>query len=635
MTSSNQSGASVLITLATILAGVATLYLGRDLLMPLAIAGLIAFCLAPMVRRLEKRRVPRIAAVVIVSLGALVPLAGVGWVVVAQGSSVVADLPTYKESLQKKLNGLRRALADLGQAADTVNELERSISAPLPTPLPDAPAAADPPDALAVQPASPAPAPSPAALPPNNPTAPTGALTALAGGAAAVLAPLAMIGVVLIIVPFILLEREDLRDRFVALLNRRRPIVTSTALDEIADRVSGYLRAQLLINTCSGIAMALALMALGVPNALLWGLLAIGLRFIPYVGPIVASVLPVATALVVADGWLLPALVLGALLTIESLTNLSEPFVQKSSTGVSSLALLLAAAFWSWVWGVPGLLVSTPLTVCLVVAGQHARPLRWLRILLSETPPLTPAERLYQRLIAAEPTDAARLATEFGTGMPLADLGDTLLGPALVAARTDAERDDLDPDRARAMAYTVCAVCEELALRLPVLATTTPPTPGRGVVLCIPAGDEIDEAACVVLATLLASAGLPARAISPSEFDTDLVPVLAAHTPRTLCVVAVGAATTNWARRRVRQCTLRVPEAAVWALLLGADAEQPTDTEAVRRAGAQRAFTTFRAAVADLLANAAPGHPQPAAPPGDPVPAPMTRRMAHGEHVSP
>lgn len=231
------------------------------------------------------------------------------------------------------------------------------------------------------------------------------------------LIPLARLGLAVVLVIFFLLQREDLRDRLIRLMSRDRLDVTTRALNDAGDRIGRYLRTQLLINTCYGVPIAIGLAIIGLPGALLWGLLGMLLRFIPYVGPWLAASMPILLSLAVFDGWLWPLAVIALFVGLELFTNMvMEPWLYGASTGLSPVAVLLAVIFWSSLWGGVGLLLAIPLTVCLVVAGRHLPQFEFFTILLGKEPALSATERFYQRLLTGDHQGAMELALEHGDG---------------------------------------------------------------------------------------------------------------------------------------------------------------------------------------------------------------------------
>ena len=259
---------------------------------------------------------------------------------------------------------------------------------------------------------------------------------------------LGLAGIVVILVVFFLVRREDLRDRFIRLAGKGRATVTTQMLADAATRVSRYLSMLFLINATFGIVVGIGLYLIGVPNAVLWGILAATLRFVPYIGPWIAAVAPTGLAMAISTGWLAPILTLGLFAAMELFCgNVLEPWLYGKGTGVSAVAVLVAAVFWTWLWGIVGLLLATPLTVCLLVIGKHVPQLSFLHVLLGNEPVFEPTRRVYQRLLAGDQEEANELLDEDLENRPLVDVYDTLLIPAMALAETDWHHDELDESR--------------------------------------------------------------------------------------------------------------------------------------------------------------------------------------------
>ena len=259
---------------------------------------------------------------------------------------------------------------------------------------------------------------------------------------------LGLAGIVVILVVFFLVRREDLRDRFIRLAGKGQATVTTQMLEDAATRVSRYLSMLFLINASFGIAVGIGLYLIGVPNAILWGILATTLRFVPYIGTWIAAVAPIGLAMAISTGWLAPILTLGLFVALELLCgNVVEPWLYGRGTGVSGVAVLVAAVFWTWLWGIVGLLLATPLTVCLLVIGKHVPQLSFLHILLGNEPVFEPKRRVYQRLLAGDQEEATELVDDDLENKPLVEVYDTLLIPALALAETDWHRGELDEGR--------------------------------------------------------------------------------------------------------------------------------------------------------------------------------------------
>ena len=256
---------------------------------------------------------------------------------------------------------------------------------------------------------------------------------------------LGTIGIVIVLVVFFLIRREDLRDRFIHLVGKGHVTVTTQMLEDAGARVSRYLSMLFLINVTFGISVGIGLYLIGVPNAILWGILAAALRFIPYIGPWIAAAMPIGLSMAISTGWVAPILTVGLFVVLELFSNnVLEPWLYGKNTGVSAVAVLVAAVFWMWLWGPVGLLLATPLTVCLLVVGKHVPQLSFLDILLGNEPVFEPKKRIYQRLLAGDQEEAAELLEDYLEHKPLAEVYDTVLIPALALAETHWHRGELN-----------------------------------------------------------------------------------------------------------------------------------------------------------------------------------------------
>jgi predicted PurR-regulated permease PerM len=361
------------ISFVTLAVVTAALYLGREVLIPLALAVLFSFILAWPVQRLERLRLGRVPAVLLVVVLVFGGLTAVGWTVGSQLMDLAQTLPKYERNIRAKAMALHDPGYDvLQQTKRMVQKLRGDLSAaPSPAPAPGAEAPPRPPVPVTVV------------------EAPLTPVTILRTFLGPLLGPLATAGLVIVFVVFMLVQLEDLRDRMLRLLGRGRPDATAKAFDEATFRVSRYLLMQSLVNLGLGVAVGLGLFLIGVPNAVLWGLLAAVLRFVPYIGIWIASSMPILLSFAVFPDWWRPAVVAGFFAVLElAAANFVEPLLYGSETGISAIGILVAAVFWTWLWGPVGLLLSTPLTVCLVVLGRHFPQFRFLYVLLGDEPAL-------------------------------------------------------------------------------------------------------------------------------------------------------------------------------------------------------------------------------------------------------
>ena len=385
-----------------LLVTVTVLYVAREVLIPLALALLFSFLLAPVVTRLERWRLPRVPAVLLAALLAFAVIGGVGYLVGGQVVDLTYKLPDYRENISHRIAALKSSGdSPFSKATETVKALGEELSGTTPEPSAGRPSSglsANKGRAVPVEVIEPA----------NN------LPKLLQSVFGPLLGPMGTAAVVIVFVLFMLLKREDLRDRIIHLVGRGQLNVTTQALDEAAQKVTGYLTMQVIINVCFGVPVAVGLYFIGVPNAFLWGLLATLLRFIPYVGAWIALGFPLVLSLAVTDHWAMPIETLALFAVVELVTsNVLEPWLYGAHTGLSPVAILVATIFWAWLWGGVGLLLATPLTVCVAVLGKYIPGLRFLDAILGDEPTLSAEDRFYQRLLARDGREAGLVAEEY------------------------------------------------------------------------------------------------------------------------------------------------------------------------------------------------------------------------------
>ncbi|MCZ4088916.1 AI-2E family transporter [Sinorhizobium psoraleae] len=439
-------------TLAATAAAVAVLYFASEVFLPLAIAILLTFALAPVIAKLRRAGCPRSVAVVGSVTAAFLLLSAFSIVVAMQVSEVAQNLPTYQYNIVEKIRTLKEAGSE-NQILDRLSRAVERIGTEISRPGPE----------TRVSP-EPEPERTPLLVEIFSPQRPLEMLRNIVNP---LIGPLATTGLVIVVVIFMLFEREDLRDRFIRLVGYGDLHRTTEALQDAGARVGQYLIMQLVVNITYGIPLAVGLWLLGIPNAILWGMLAIVLRFVPYIGPVIAAALPLFLAFAATPGWSLLAWTAALFIALELLSNnVVEPWLYGSRTGLSPLAIIVAAIFWAWLWGPVGLVLSTPLTVCLVVLGRHVPQFEFLEILLGNEPVLDPKERLYQRLLAGDPDEATDNAEEMLEEKYLVEFYDTVAIPALLLAERDRARGALTDAQVAQLAEstrTLVANLEEIA----------------------------------------------------------------------------------------------------------------------------------------------------------------------------
>lgn len=491
---------------------VAALFLARDVLIPVALAAFLCFALTPLVSRLEYVGLGRPIASIFV-VGAFLACVGwLGWVVVAQGNRVVADFEQYRSSIMRKV-----ALVE--QFGRGTVERVRNLTTPSPaetSPQPDVAATTPLPSASSV-----ASAPSTQPIPVQVVPSTTSSLQLVWEYVGTVLHPLATTAISIVLLLFFLIFREDLRDRLVRLFGRAQINVTTSALDDSGRRLERFIAAQLFANCIIGSAIGVGLHFLGIPNALLWGVLAAVLRFIPYIGAVIAAGFPLALALAISDDWTLPILVLGWILVVDSLSaNLLEPLLFGSTTGTSPPALLVSYLFWTWLWGGVGLVLATPITVCLIVLGKHVPAFEVFYVLLGNEPVFESRTRLYQRLLAGDRLGAKRIISDHVESTSALQTLDEAVLPALAEIERDRVNGLLDNARLDAIRKIVQEALDDLLPPAPQAAV--PADNAQAVIAVILDRGEFDHVPALVLERLAAGPGFPIRVFGRDQLSAEI-----------------------------------------------------------------------------------------------------------------
>ncbi len=486
------------------------LYFGRDLLVPLVLSVLLAFVLAPIVVLLQRARLGRAPSVLLAVTLAFVAIIGMGVIVGRELTDLAQSLPTYQDTIQEKVKSLTIG----GEAVTRLLDGLRSMlgGGPSETHLTVMP------PALKAAPASPAAA---AATPGLDAAS---AFSLLRTVVAPLFGPLATAGVVAVFAIFVLMAREDLRDRLVRLLGREDLHRSILALNDAASRLSRYFLFQLLLNASFGVFVTAGLWLAGLPSPALWGILAGTMRFVPFIGTAIAVIPPVLLAVVVAPGWSLTFIVLGLfILTDVIVSQIVEPLLYGHSTGLSPIAVIVSAAFWAFLWGPVGLLLATPLTVCLVVVGRYIEPLAFIEVILGDRPPLEPAETFYQRALEGDGRELLAQARRCIAATSLADYYDKVAMLGLALAQTDLARDALEFERLDRIHAQIEALLGQLAASLPRAPheqNAQPPDWSRpGAVLCIPGRGQLDGLAATMAVQVMQDAGFGASPVANAALD--------------------------------------------------------------------------------------------------------------------
>lgn len=589
-----------MVAIGTTVLVVGCLYWGQAVLIPIALAGMFAFLLSPVVGALDRLGARRAVSVLVVVLLTFCLTGIVGWVLFQQVVTLADELPQYRANIRQRVADIRGfgkggAVEKVQRTlSDVVGEVQKG----------DAESGSDKPIPVVVEP-------------------PATFLSKLPG----LLDTLGTVSIVTVLVIFILLERQELRNRLIRLVGYRRLTVTTKALDEAAMRISRYLLMQSIINGSFGVAVGLGLFLLGIPYAALWGFLAAVLRFIPYVGPLAAVVLPTALALAVFPGWSRPVIAIGMFLALELVANMVlEPWLYGQSAGVSQIALLVAVIFWTWLWGAVGLLLATPLTVCLIVLAKHLPSLNFLVLLMGEEPVLEPKARYYQRLLARDRDEASDIVEEYVDEHDKDAVYDDVLLPALSFARQDSEREQISDEDADFVARATRELTEEMGRPVPLFSAGAARREGddaRLLLLC-PARDDLDEVALTMAAQLLDRSRWHVEMLGAGLLTAEVAQIAEERRPAAICIGAVAPGGTSHAKHLCKRVRARCPELSIVVGRWGVVDEQESDAQQLAEAGADRVAPTLLALKRHLdeLSLLEPATPEGAEQTSAPVPVP-------------
>jgi predicted PurR-regulated permease PerM len=583
---------SLLHILGTLVLIIACLYWAKAVLVPIALAVLLTFLLNPIVSALHSRGLPRTPAVLVVVVLAFSLVGGVAWTVTRQLSMLAYELPRYEENLKQKITDLR----ELGKSSviervlTTVEEITDALQR---DPRPSEPQARG----------------EPKAAPNEEPEKPVPVVVqtpSVLWQLPSMLESLATAGLVIVLVIFMLIRYADLRGRLLYLAGYHRLTIATKALDEAGQRISRYLLMQSIINGSFGTAAGLGFFLIGVPYAMLWGFLAAVLRFIPYAGPTVAAVLPSALSLAVFPGWGQPLLVIGLILLLELATNMiMEPLLYGQSASVSEVALLVAVAFWTWLWGAVGLILATPMTVCISVLGKYIPQIEFIGVLLGHEPVMEFPTNYYQRLVAKDQDEAARLVEEYLETHAPETLYDDLLIPALNTAKRDRQLGTLGDEDVQFILEATRAIVGDVSMRQPQALTSAAPmmiaptsessamTPPPQILGC-PAYDAADELALLMLQQLLDPARYRMAIVSAGMLTGEVLSVVEQQHVRLICVAALPPGALAPVRYLCKRLRTRFPECRIVVGHWGAGAESNSSRVGLREAGADEVGTSLR-----------------------------------------
>jgi predicted PurR-regulated permease PerM len=607
-------------TLNALLIGVivvAIMFFARDVLMPLALAGILSFMLAPPVRALQRLRLPRPLAVIIVVLIAFAAISGLGRVLATQVASLAEDLPKYQDTIGKKIESLRGTGGGgeaLERAQIVLQQLDKQIEG-----------AQGKSGQTQAAPAAPIPG---IRLIPVEVHAPSGGpLQTVIALINPLLGPLATTMLIIVFVIFILIQQEDLRDRLIRLVGATDIPHMTAALDDAGRRLSHLFLTQLAINSGFGAAIGLGLWQIGVPSAFVWGVLAGILRFVPFVGAVLGAIFPLILAVSASPGWSMALWTVALFAALEGLTGqVIEPVFEGRTTGLTPVAIVVAATFWAWIWGPVGLVMATPLTVILVVLGRHVEALKFFDILLGDEPALSEAEALYQRMLAHDPIEAVEHAKAFMTAHSLSQYCDDVVKPALALARKDADRGALEGEILTGFLKTVENLFADIAhehwvLRrekraekearpgsLPIVHADQLTGRWTSAAPFVSTGchDGLDEVAARVIATLTQTHGVPARVERAQLLTAAQLEKLDLSDAALICLSCLDLKTPARIHYTARRVRMKAPNAKLMLGLWTAvdDAVVANLKEAVN---ADYAVANFHAAAASIVEEATGG----------------------------
>jgi predicted PurR-regulated permease PerM len=566
---------------------VAALYFGREVLVPIALAMLMSFVLAPPVRLLQNIYVPRTLAVIVVVLVAFGAVFGLAALMVSQVNELARELPSYQTTLREKIQGLRGASTGTGtleRASEVLQDLSKELDKPTVTQRSRPSVTDGTPDR-----------PIPVEVRQPDP----GALQTLVALITPLVHPLTTTGIVLVFVIFILLQRQDLRNRLVRLAGARDLQRTTAALDDAGQRLSRLFLAQVGLNAAFGVVIGTGLWLIGVPSAPLWGMLAMILRFVPYIGAVISAIFPLVLAAAVGPDWTMVLWTAALFIVVEPIAgHVIEPLLFGHTTGLSPVAIIASATFWTWLWGPVGLVLATPLTICLVVLGRHVDRLKFLDVMLGDEPALTPPQVVYQRMLARDPTEASEQAQLFLDEKPLVSYYEEVLLQGLKLAQLDAERGSLDDERLQYVRDAAAEIIDDLGDHEDKAPPPSPPAdPAQGQaplarieeveaslfraegaskewqtvqpVLCMPGLGVLDEAVALMVAQLLDRKGIGTRVEKADALSVSRIFSLETQDIALVCVCYLENTTAAQVRYAIRRLRRKAPKALILVSLLG------------------------------------------------------------------
>ncbi len=617
-------------TVVTVVA-VTILYWAQSIFIPVALAVFLTFLLNPLVTRLRYWGLSRTPAVILTVCTAAMALGLSGWVVTAQISSLLHELPKHTHTVTAKVKSLKHMIGGSGRIAQMIEEVTNELKG---TP---AKSEGDEDDTTPEEQAPAVERPKAVILEPQSPAW----LSRITSFLSPLMEYLGELALAIILVIFMLQQREEFRNRVIKLVGQGRIVAATKFVDEAAQRISRFLLMQAIVNGTFGLVLGFGLMAIGVKYALLWGFLAAMLRYLPYIGPYFAAVLPISTSLALNDGWSSTLMVVGLFLTLELVvSNFVEPWLYGQSMGVSEIALLVSAAFWAFLWGPIGLVLSSPLTVCLVMLGRYVPQLEFLAVLLGDEPALASHVSFYQRLLARDQDEAEDLILERLKAEPQDQVFDTMLVPALCATRESLSRGEITEADERAILQSISEIVEDLGDILASVPKVQEEAPGPEaddaaappspfVIFGCPARDASDHAALQMLEKLLDPAVWRMKVIAPQTLSAELLEMVALEEPDVICIAAIAPGGRAHTRYLCKRLDARFPGLRKIVGRWGDETAEQRSGDELQKAGVFSTATTLletRQQLQTLIPLLEPGHPDWPGP--EPAPARAAAKVA-------
>ena len=572
-----------LIVFGTIVLIIASLYWAQTVLIPIALSIMLTFLLSPVASALERAGLGRLPSVILIVVLTFSLLATIGWIVTIEFTNLGNELPKYTGNIRQKISDVRGAGKGgaLENVQKTIDEVKHEIQ-------------------KKEEPVNDKDKPRPVIIEPQE----SSRFWPIPLASLAMLEPLAAAGLVIVLVIFMLIQREELRNRLIRFVGYGRLTFTTRALEEAEQRISRYLLMQTIINSSFGLAVGLGLYLIGVPYAGLWGFFAAVLRFIPYVGPFAAAIMPSALSLAVFEGWLWPVLVAGIFVALELSCNMVlEPLLYAESAGVSGVGLLVAVAFWTWIWGPVGLVLATPLTVCVVVLSKYIPRMDFIGVLLGDQPAMKSNMSYYQRLLAMDQAEAAEIIEEHLKSHPPEQLYDEVLIPALSYARRDRDLGRVTEDGEQFVIRATREIIEDLdnlkppsspepadAAKTATTDQTAPVIAAKFRILGCPAQDEADGLALHMLQQLLDSSKYELEILSGAMLTAEVIARIDQTNPAMICIAAVAPGGQTQTRYLCKRLRARFPNIKITVGRWGMGSE---DGDSILLAGADKVGMTM------------------------------------------